>query len=50
MQVYNTVGNPDVSNAYNYLSAVGMILTIVSVGIALSVRKIAGTYFEGVTY
>ena len=50
MQVYNTVGKPDTSNAYNYLSAVGMVLTIVSVGLALSVRKIASSYFEGVTY
>lgn len=50
MQVYNTVGAPDVSNAYNYLSAVGLLLTVVSCGIAFLVRRIADSYFEGVTY
>ncbi|MBP5308636.1 MAG: sugar ABC transporter permease [Clostridia bacterium] len=50
MQVYNTVGSVDVSNAYNYLSSVGLILTIISVAVALSVRRIANSYFEGVTY
>jgi ABC-type sugar transport system permease subunit len=50
MQVYNTVGNPDVSNAYNYLSAVGLLLTVVSFAISMAVRRIANSYFEGVTY
>jgi len=50
MQVYNTVGSPDVSNAYNFLSAVGLLLTVVSCGIAFLVRRIANSYFEGVTY
>lgn len=49
MQVYNNTGSV-FSNAYNYLSAVGLLVTIVAVTISVIVRKIAYKINEGVTY
>ncbi len=49
MQVYNNQGAL-FSNAYNYLSAVGLLVTIVAVTISVTVRTIASKFNEGVTY
>ena len=50
MQLYNVQGDPSESNAFNYMSAVGLLLTVVSVTIALSVRKISDKSFGEVQY
>ncbi len=50
MQVYNSVGSPQTSNAYNYLSAVGLLISIVSVALSVVIRKITGTAFTDVQY
>lgn len=50
MQVLNVAGSPDTSNAFNYLSAVGFLITVVSVALSLVIRKIADSYFEEVEF
>lgn len=50
LQLLNSSGNQFTSNVYNYLSAVGLILTVVSVAIAVVVRKFVGKVFEEVEY
>jgi len=50
MQIYNLTGNPGESNAFNYMSAVGMMLTIVSVTLAFILRKLSGKIFDEVQY
>lgn len=50
MQVLNVAGSPDTSNAFNYLSAVGFLITVVSVALSLFIRKIADSYFEEVEF
>lgn len=50
MQLYNVSGNPEESNAFNYMSAVGLLLTVISVTIALTVRKLSDKMFGEVQY
>lgn len=49
MQVYQNRGSV-LSNAYNYLAAVGLLVTAVAITISTSIRKIANKINEGVTY
>ncbi len=49
LQVYNNRGSV-ISNAYNYLSAVGLLVTAVAIAISATIRKIANKINEGVTY
>jgi multiple sugar transport system permease protein/N-acetylglucosamine transport system permease protein len=50
LQLLNSSGNQYTSNVYNYMSAVGLILTVASVVIAVIVRKNANKIFEEVEY
>lgn len=50
LQLYNSSGNAYTSNVYNYMSAVGLMLTVVSVAISLLARKFANRFFEEVEY
>jgi len=50
MQLYTIQGDPSESNAFNYMSAVGLLLTVVSVTIALTVRKLSNKIFGEVQY
>ena len=43
-------GTKYTSNVYNYLSAVGIVMTVISIGIALVVRKYTDKAFQDVDY
>ena len=43
-------GTKYTSNVYNYLSAVGLVMTVISVAIALVVRKYTDKAFQNVDY
>ena len=49
MQVYGVSINNS-SNAFNYMSALGMFLTVISCAVSLTLRKITGKAFQGVEY
>lgn len=46
----NGSGNQFTSNVYNYLSAVGIIMTIIAVGISLVIRKITDKAFNDIEF
>lgn len=50
LQVLNVAGTPNTSNAFNYLSAVGFVITVVAVILSLLVRKLADSFFEEVEF
>ena len=50
MELLNASGTSYTSNVYNYMSAVGLILTVVSVVLAVFVRRFASKQFEEVEY
>lgn len=50
LELYNSSGNQYTSNVYNYLSAVGLMLTIVAVTISLLVRKYTDKVFDDVEF
>lgn len=50
LQLLNSSGNQYTSNVYNYMSAVGLVLTVASVIIAVIVRRNANKIFEEVEY
>ena len=50
LSVYNSTGNKFTSNVFNYMSAVGLILTTISITISLFVRKFSDKLFEEVEY
>ncbi len=50
LQLYNQSGNVFTSNVYNYLSAVGLITTVIAVAISLVVRKITDRFFNEVEF
>ena len=49
-QVLDNSGNQFTSNVYNYLSAVGVILSVVSVALSLSIRKFTDKVFGDVEF
>lgn len=49
LQIFNNPG-VEYSNAYNYMSAIGLNLTIISVGLALGLRKLSNKFFKDVQY
>lgn len=49
MQVYGVSINNS-SNAFNYMSALGMFLTLVSCIVSITLRKLSGKMFQGVEY
>lgn len=46
----NNSGSEYTSNVYNFLSAVGLVMTVISVGIALAVRKYTDKAFDDVDF
>lgn len=50
LELYNSSGNQYTSNVYNYLSAVGLMLTVVAVTISLLVRKFTDKVFTDVEF
>ncbi len=50
IQLYEHSGNQFTSNVYNYLSAVGLMLTVVAIVISLTVRKITDKVFDEVEF
>lgn len=50
LELYNSSGNQYTSNVYNYLSAVGLMLTVVAVTISLLVRKFTDKVFDDVEF
>ncbi len=49
LQVYGVSINNS-SNAFNYMSALGMVLTVVSCAVSLTLRKVSGKMFKEVEY
>lgn len=49
LQVYSVAINNS-SNAFNYMSALGLFLTVISCVISLTIRKVAGKFFKEVEY
>ena len=50
LELYNSSGNQYTSNVYNYLSAVGLMLTVVAVTISLLVRRFTDKVFNDVEF
>ena len=50
LELFHNSGSEYNSNVYNYLSAVGVVMTVVAVVISLLVRKITDKYFEEVEF
>ncbi len=50
LQLYNQSGNVYTSNVYNYLSAVGLLMTVIAVAISLIIRKITDKFFNEVEF
>lgn len=50
LQLYNQSGRVYTSNVYNYLSAVGLVMTVIAVAISLIVRKITDKFFNDVEF
>ena len=50
LQLYNLSGSPYNSNAYNYMSAVGLVITVIAIGISLGIRKWTDKAFEEVEF
>lgn len=48
--LYNNSGNMYTSNAYNYMSAVGVVITVIAVVLSLSIRKLTDKMFDQVEY
>ncbi|HCH28666.1 MAG TPA: hypothetical protein DEW35_04075 [Ruminococcaceae bacterium] len=46
----NGSGNEYTSNVYNYLSAVGIIMTVIAVGISLFIRRVTDKAFDDVDF
>ncbi len=49
MQVYSNTGSAT-SNAFNYMAAVGMMVTVIAVAISVTVKKISDKFNAGVEY
>ena len=50
LQLFNLSGNQYTSNAYNYMSAVGLVITVIAIGISLAIRKWTDKAFEEVEF
>jgi len=48
--LYNNSGSVYTSNVYNYMSAVGLLITVVAIILSLSIRKITDKVFDEVEY
>lgn len=51
LQIYENITSPNLeNNIYNYLSAVGFMITVISVFLSVIIRKINGKIFTDVAY
>lgn len=50
LQLYRLSGNRFTSNAFNYMSAVGLVMTVIAITISLFVRKWSDKAFEEVEF
>ena len=50
LQLLNQSGNQYTSNAYNYMSAVGLVITVVAIAISLGIRKWTDKAFDEVEF
>lgn len=50
LQIYNNTGNADASNTYNFMSAIGILMTACTGVIVLITRKITNRYYSDVQY
>lgn len=50
LQLFNMSGNQYTSNAYNYMSAVGLVITVIAIAISLGIRKWTDKAFEEVEF
>lgn len=50
LQLYNLSGNQYTSNAYNYMSAVGLVITVIAIAISLGIRRWTDKAFEEVEF
>lgn len=50
LQMYNNVGTVDTTNVFNYLSAVGLCITVIAVTISLLIRRWTDKAFEEVEF
>lgn len=50
LQLLNMSGSQYTSNVYNYMSAVGLVFTVIAVAISLVVRRWTDKVFDGVEY
>ena len=49
LQVYKNQANASMSNVYNYMSAIGLLITVVSVALSFGIRKLTGK-IESIDY
>ncbi len=50
LQLLNMSGNQYTSNAYNYMSAVGLVITVIAIALSLGIRKWTDKAFEEVEF
>lgn len=50
LQVYNVAGSPETTNAFNFMSAVGMMMTVVAIAISLGIRKWTDKMFNDIEF
>lgn len=50
LQIYNNVGSPATTNVYNYMSAVGLVLTVIAITISLVIRRWTDKVFDDVEF
>lgn len=50
LQLLNASGSQYTSNAYNYLSAVGLVITVIAIAISLGIRKWTDKAFDEVEF
>ena len=50
IELLNQSGNPNTSNVFNYLSAVGLVITVIAVALSLVIRKWTDKAFEEVEF
>lgn len=50
LQMYNHSGPTYTSNVFNYLSAVGLLITVVAIALSIGIRKFADKRFEEVEF
>ena len=50
LQLYQSAGSPETSNVYNYMSAVGLVLTVIAITISLFIRRWTDKVFDDVEF